>query len=217
MLPVSTPYLNRQIDEVLRFIPDQPGLRSLEVGCGMGRYTLILWERGLAVEGLDLSPVLLQRLREFDGGRHDHPLYCADILHPPQELESCYELLFGFFTLHHLHHLQGCFSAMATLLKPGGQILFLEPNPFNPLYYIQITFTPGMTWQAEGGLLRMRRSILQPALESAGFRSVAIHRFGFFPPIITNLSGGVRLEGLLEKFPPFKPFLPFQIVVAEKA
>ena len=216
MVPTRSPYLNRHIDQVLQFAPQKPGMRILEVGCGMGRYTLLLWERGYAVEGLDLSPVLLQRLRDYDGGQHDQPLYCADILSPPDELHQSFDIVMGFFTLHHLHDLKACFAAMASLLRPGGQILFLEPNAFNPLYYIQILLTPRMTWKGEGGIVRMRPDILFPALQNAGFRSIRFHHFGFFPPFITNLPGGVRLESLMEKLP-IKPFLPFQIVVADKA
>ena len=96
MVPRDTPYLNRHVDQMLRFFPEKTNLRILEVGCGMGRYTLILWRRGLAVEGLDLSPILLKRLRDFDAGQHDYPLYCGDIADPPEELTERYDLVVGF-------------------------------------------------------------------------------------------------------------------------
>ena len=55
MQPTGTPYLNRHVDELVRFAGIEPGQRVLEVGCGMGRYTLLLAERGIRVEGIDLS------------------------------------------------------------------------------------------------------------------------------------------------------------------
>jgi SAM-dependent methyltransferase len=131
-------------------------------------------------------------------------------------LHQSFDVVLGFFTLHHLLELTDCFAAMASLLKPGGQMLFLEPNAFNPLYYIQIMLTPRMTWKGEGGIVRMRPQVLLLALQNSGFRSIRFHHFGFFPPFITNLPYGVRLESMMEKLP-LKPFLPFLIIMADKA
>ena len=53
MVPRDTPCLQRHVDELLRFASVSASDRVLEVGCGMGRYTLLLAERGVRVEGLD--------------------------------------------------------------------------------------------------------------------------------------------------------------------
>ncbi len=212
MQPAGTPYLQRQVDEVMRFAGIAPGQRILEVGCGMGRYTFILAERGVRVEGLDLSPVLLNRLREHDGGRFNIPLHCADVSQPPSALRAAFESVVGFFTLHHLHDLSACFQAMARLVRPGGQVVFLEPNPYNPLYYLQILLTPGMTWQGDGGLVRMRRGLLFRAMRDAGLRDLDLTRFGFFPPFLTNRPWGRAVEALLERVPLWRFALPFQII-----
>ena len=116
MVPSGSPYLRRHTDALVGYAGLQPGERVLEVGCGMGRYTLLLAERGIAVEGLDLSPVLLERLRAFDGGRFDVPLHVADVIEPPADLLGRFDAVVGFFTLHHLHDLGVSFRAMARLL-----------------------------------------------------------------------------------------------------
>ena len=68
MVPERSPYLVRQVEELVRFARLVPGERVLKIGAGMGRYTLLLAGKGLALEGMDLSPVLLERLRKYDGG-----------------------------------------------------------------------------------------------------------------------------------------------------
>ena len=55
MVPVDSPYLNRHLDEALRAAGVRPEERLLEIGCGMGRYTLLLAQRGCAVEGMDIA------------------------------------------------------------------------------------------------------------------------------------------------------------------
>ena len=70
----------RQLDETLRFASVTAADRVLEIGCGMGRGTLLLAERGVRVEGLDLSQALLDRLRAYNRGRFHIPIHCADVL-----------------------------------------------------------------------------------------------------------------------------------------
>ena len=183
MQPASTPYLRRHVEHVIEYAELLRTDRILDVGCGIGKYTMILAERGLQVEGLDLTPALIEQFREFDGGRYNIPLYCTDILDPPPEIVGQYDKLVSFFTLHHLFDFEGSFAAMRKLLKPGGSIVLLEPNAFNPLYYVQITITPRMTWEGDGGVAKMRKSVIYPAMQSAGFDNLAVRRFRFLPAI----------------------------------
>ncbi|MEW6231236.1 MAG: methyltransferase domain-containing protein [Chloroflexota bacterium] len=216
MVPKDSPYLRRHVDEALRFASFSPGERVLEVGCGMGRYTLILARQGVRVEGLDLSPVLLDRLQAFNDGRFDIPLHCANIENPPTELEGAFDVVLGFFTLHHLHDLDSGFAAMSRILKPGGRVAFLEPNPFNPLYYLQILITPGITWQGDKGIVRMRPSLIIRAMQSAGLSRLAMVRFGFLPPFLANQRWGSRVEATLERAPIWRALLPFQLFKGER-
>lgn len=211
MVPVRSPYLLRQVEELVRFARLAPGDRVLEIGSGMGRYTLLLAEKGLSLEGMDLSPVLLERLRTYDGGQHPIPLHAFDVAEPPADLKGHFDAVIGFFTLHHLHDLKACYRGMADLLAPGGRVAFLEPNALNPLYYLQITFTPGMTWKGDKGMLEMRRGPVFRAMKSAGFTELTLERFGFFPPFLSNRRAGRKLEELLERIPLLRPVLPFQL------
>lgn len=215
MLPADSPYLRRQVDELVRFAGIRNDESLLEVGCGMGRYTLKLAERGLRIEGLDLTPRLLERLREFNAARYDIPLYCADVMNPPPELNERFDVVLGFFTLHHLHDLKPCFRAMKRLLKPSGRVVFLEPNPYNPLYYLQVMLTPGMTWEGDRGIVRMRRRVIFDAMQSAGLVHPALLRFGFFPPALANMRRVQTIERRLESFPLWRAALPFQLFRGE--
>lgn len=216
MLPADTHNIRRQANELLRFGKIKPGDRVLEVGCGMGRHTFYLAEQGIKIEGLDLSPDLLARMHEFNGGRYNIPLYCADIWDHPPELTGQFDAVIGFFTLHHLHDLSRCFTAMTELVKSDGRLVFVEPNPYNPLYYLQMLITPGMSWQGDGGIVRMRPNIIFSAMHSAGLSRLAMSRFGFFPPFLANQSWGARIEEELEKVVIWRNLLPFQLFRGER-
>ena len=211
MRPTSTPYVERQVDALVRFAGLTAGDHVLDVGCGMGRYTLPLAERGLSVEGIDLSRTLLDRFEAFNGGRHEIPLHCADILELPESLDASFDAAVGFFTLHHLHDLTASFAAMARVVRPGGRIVFLEPNPLNVLYYIQLAVAPGMSWQGDKGILKMRPRTVFRAMQEAGLTSPAFERFGLLPPFAANRPLGGRLERRLERVPLWCPMLAFQL------
>jgi SAM-dependent methyltransferase len=215
MRPTDSNYVQRQVDGLVECADLSRGERVLDVGCGMGRYTFALADRGLAVEGLDLSENLLEQFREFDSGRYGIPLHCADVVDPPDELRGRFDAVVGFFTLHHLHDLAGCLSAMAGLAKPGGRIVFLEPNPLNPLYYIQMLLVPGMSWSGDRGILNMREQKVFGAMAAAGLVKPRLERFGFFPPFVVNRRFGPGLEDALERFPLWRANLPFQLFRAE--
>jgi SAM-dependent methyltransferase len=211
MRPASTPYVERQVDTLVRFAGLAAGDHILDVGCGMGRYTLPLAERGLAVEGIDISRTLLDRLEAFNAGRHEIPLHCADILELPELLDRTFDAAVGFFTLHHLHDLPAAFAAIARLVRPGGRVAFLEPNPLNLLYYIQLAVAPGMSWKGDKGILNMRPRTVFGAIEEAGLTYPRLERFGLFPPFAANRPLGARLERWLERVPLWRPLLAFQL------
>jgi SAM-dependent methyltransferase len=216
MVPVESAYLQRHLDSLLQFGNISAADRLLEVGCGMGRYTILLAKRGIRVDGLDLSPVLLDRLREYAGGTFDGALYAADVEHPPDGLAGTFDVVIALFALHHMRDLPTAFAAMFRLVKPGGRVVFLEPNPYNPLFYIQMLLTPGMSWKGDGGIILMRRSLIFKALRHAGFVQPEMRRFGFLPPFAVNRSFGSRLEALLERVPLWRPLLPFQLFRATR-
>ncbi len=91
MRPTSTPYVERQVETLVRFAGLAAGDHLLDVGCGMGRYTLPLAERGFSVEGIDLSRTLLDRLAAFNAGRYEIPLHCVDILELPESLDGAFD------------------------------------------------------------------------------------------------------------------------------
>lgn len=211
MVPVRTPYVMRQIREMISFVQLRPGERVLDVGCGAGRHAFLLAEHGFRVDGMDLSPELLSVLRRFDGGRYGIRAFEGDIQSPPKELWGRYDAVVGFFVLHHVADVLAAMRGAARLLRPGGRIAFMEPNPWNPLYYFQVTFTPGMSWKAERGILNMRESLVLTALRQAGFQPYSVRRYGFLPRFVFNQAWGNRLDTTLEKCPLWDWMLPFQL------
>lgn len=218
MVPRRSAYVDRQLDRLVETLQVDRGTRILEVGCGMGRFTLPMRARGLDVAGLELSPALLEGLEEHRRRweLEEAPLYCADMSEPPPQLLERFDAVVGFFTLHHVHDLAACLRGVAACLRPGGRAAFIEPNPLNPLYYLQITFTPGMSWRADAGIVRMRRSLLKRAMSEGGLTPESHARFGLLPPFLAERDKLIRVDDVVERIPLLGPFLAFQILAGRK-
>jgi SAM-dependent methyltransferase len=205
----DTPYVRRHVGWMETFAGLRPGDRVLDAGCGQGRFTLPLAARGHDVEGLDVAPVLLERLAAADGGRFGIAVHEADLLDPPERLRERYDAVVGFFALHHFHDVAACLRGARRLVRPGGVVAFLEPNALCPLYYAQIALTPGMTFAGDGGLVRMRPAALRRSYADAGLEDVHVELRGFGPPALVDRPRGRRLDAAAERRtpPPLRPFL----------
>jgi SAM-dependent methyltransferase len=215
IVPRDSRHLRRQLDETMR-VGDVSGAdRVLEVGCGMGRFTLMLAERGVHVEGLDLSPGLLKRLRAGGQTRFDIPLYCADTLDPPATLSDSFDVVMGFFVLHHLKDVHRAVKSMSRMLKPGGRLVLLDANGWNPLFFLQMLMMRGMTWQGDKGLAQMRPGVVFDAMRNAGLTRLAVSRFGFLPSFVVDHKWGSRLDLAMERLPLPDVCHAFQIFSAQ--
>jgi 2-polyprenyl-3-methyl-5-hydroxy-6-metoxy-1,4-benzoquinol methylase len=210
MVPADTRSVRRHVQAVTLAAGLRPGERVLDAGCGLGRCTIPLARLGIAVEGLDLNAALVQQIAAHAGGE-SIPTHVGDMCDPPDGLHGGFDAVVGFFALHHLSDLRRAFEGVRALLRPGGRVAFAEPNPFNPLYYVQITATPGMSWRGDGGIVRMRRSIVGPAMSAAGFVPERTVMYGFFPPAIANRGVGAAVEERFERLTAIRRFLPFQV------
>ncbi|MEQ9467038.1 MAG: class I SAM-dependent methyltransferase [Ekhidna sp.] len=216
MKPVMSPYVMRHIEEFTSFTSFSTNDQLLEVGCGMGKFTFPLLRKGLKITGLDLSPNLLQKLLEYNNNTFQINLISSDILEIPEQYNEQFDHVIGFFTLHHFHHLETYYQAMARILRPGGTITFVEPNAYNPLYYLQILLSPRMTWAGDKGVAMMRKSKFHSAAKYVGLEHLRIRHYGYFPPFLYNTKPGRKIDHFLDKLRVFRPVSAFQIVQLSK-
>jgi 2-polyprenyl-3-methyl-5-hydroxy-6-metoxy-1,4-benzoquinol methylase len=188
--------------------------RIIDVGCGPGRYSNVFLRLGHSVEAMDLTPRVVKSLR--DSSPHI-PAHIGDLMAPPSELLGRFDIVTGFFVLHHVHDLAAALRGASSLLRPGGRLAFCEPNPFFLGYAAQIAGTRHMSFRGEAGILRMRKRLLQAACKSAGLKNFAVVRFGLFPPKLANHRFGAAIEERLERIPIIGHVRAFQVFSAEKA
>lgn len=215
MLALDTPYVRRHHAEVMASAALPPGASVCEWGSGLGRFSRLLLQDGLKVDAIELSPQQSSEARNALAGYDGLTVHCGDVADVLDRMQGGFDAMVGYFMLHHLPELERYFHAAHRALRPGGRMVFVEPNPFHPLYPVQILGTPGMRWQAERGIYRLTPGGLRRAAAAAGFAGVRIRRYGSIPRAPYNWLARRGRERLLE---PCLPSIakPFQAIVIRR-
>jgi SAM-dependent methyltransferase len=137
--------------------------RALDVGCGDGRITRALADRGIHTVGLDISPgmIALARSRTRDA---QHPLLeyrLGDIMAAP--LES-YDLVISVSTAHHMP-LAAFVQRLATALAPGGTLIIQDVTTRRGIRHLPVN---ALAWLA-------RRLRLVPATDGGSPAIAALY------------------------------------------
>ncbi|MCP5477937.1 MAG: methyltransferase domain-containing protein [Rhodanobacteraceae bacterium] len=138
----------------------------------------------------------------------DFRMHCGDVGEQLEQLDGSFDAMVGYFMLHHLPELGSYFRKAFTALKPGGRMVFVEPNPWCPLFPIQITLTPGMRWAAEQGNLWAHAKTIEHSRETGGLHRAQYRALRLAAPCAYNWLGKWNRERMLEPFVPrsMKPF-----------
>ncbi len=152
-----------QVDFVTRMCGLTPGARVLDLGCGAGRHSILLAERGVNVTGVDLSPRLLKLARERWASRNPDrsgPFFApGDMRWPPVsgpfDAVLMLDVTLGVFAVDAEH--VRTLAAVRERLKPGGRLVL---ELFNPYFWAHNQVTqhfPAGTASAAADLVRTYR------------------------------------------------------------
>lgn len=102
---------------LLRRLPERCE-RVLDVGCGTGALARTIAARGVRVDAVDRSPVMIERARTASAGGGGVTYHLSDVLTDPLP-GAGYDAIVSMSTLHHLP-LPEVLPRLAAALRPGG-------------------------------------------------------------------------------------------------
>lgn len=193
-----------------------PGVRVLELGCGSGEFTRRLAATGARLVALDLSAELLARAR----GRTPPPgarFLRGNAMTLPFRDESV-DVVCGCSVLHHLD-VETALREVRRVLRPGGRLLFSEPNLLNPQVLLMFACGPLRPYFGvspdEMAFTRGRASRL---LRRAGFARFSVRYFDFLHPGTPQALLGLAapLAERLERVPGVRAIAGSLLIHAER-
>lgn len=192
----------------------KPGMRILEVGCGVGNLSKQVKDAGAFIVSVDISAELLKEAQKTKCG-------CHYVLQDVQRLgfvRGIFDLVIGNSILHHAEF-KRALTEIYGVLKPGGCICFFEPNMLNPQIMFQknIPFFKRLAGDTphETAFFRWR---LSGDLKAMGFKEIYVGNWDFLHPGIPSclVSGADWAGKFLEKTPILKEFSGSLSVEARK-
>jgi SAM-dependent methyltransferase len=180
----------------------EPGRRALELGCGTGVFLEKTAPSGATIHGLDLSEDLLVKARAKLSGFSNVTLdrgNAEQMPYPAADFDAAY----GSSVLHHLD-LDASLREIHRVLRPGGRLVFAEPNILNPqvalMFHLKATKEYFGVSPDEMAFSRFRA---RSSLRKAGFHDVQVWPMDFLHPSTPQawLDAVARLGSFLERVP----------------
>jgi SAM-dependent methyltransferase len=163
--------------EVGRF---RAGERLLEIGCGTGIVTeLVRRATGASIVGTDISPDLIAEATERLPGVTFQVDNAVRLSFPAGTFDAVY----GSSILHHLE-IDPALREMLRVLKPGGRVVFAEPNMMNPQILVQKNVPIVKRWAGDvpHETAFVRWSLVR-RLHRLGFTEASVVPFDFLHPM----------------------------------
>ncbi|MCL6602167.1 MAG: methyltransferase domain-containing protein [Paenibacillus sp.] len=114
---------NHYHDYLLQFVPKKCEM-AIDIGCGTGEFSRELAMQSKEVYGFDLSPISIEKAKDFSKSLPNVSYRAQDIMEYPFNDESvdCFSSL---AVLHHIN-LHEILPKLKRALKPGGVLIFLD-------------------------------------------------------------------------------------------
>lgn len=121
-------------EDIVKMLEDRPDQKIwvLDAGCGHGRWSKLLGEKGFEVVGADVS----RERVEFGHGNcqvKNVSFMVGSLLDVPVKREAM-QVCFCTHVLHHFRDLESVIDELSTVLQGGGEFLIFEPNGSNLVY-----------------------------------------------------------------------------------
>lgn len=210
----------RRCDGIIEQLNGAVSKTAVEIGCGNGKnaYT-IARKTGYQVLGTDIcAPFIEEAKQRYTLPNLEYKL--MDFNNPQGIAGRSFGYVFGNGILHHLYYdLDTSLVNMKQLLEPGGKLIFMEPNIYNP--YCQLIFkVPFLRkWaKLEPDEMAFSSSFIKKKLVKAGYKNISVTYKDFLLPGIPDflIKPSIAIGNIAEKIPLVKNIAQSIFIVAEK-
>ena len=190
--------------------------KVLEIGCGTGLFTEQLALTEHQIVAIDISSTLLNLAKKRIN--RSNVVFEKEDAHKTSFGNDSFDFIVGSSALHHLDS-GAALKEFFRILKPGGKIMFTEPNMLNPQIAVQknIPFIKKLAGDSPDEKAFIKWS-LKKILAGNGFIDIFIENFDFLHPAIPKflLSYAGRLCVMMEYIPVLKEISGSLVIKAGK-
>ena len=211
----------------LALLGDVTGQSIVHLQCHFGMDTISLARMGADVTGLDLSDEAIRQAKVLaDKTGIAAQFVCGDVYQAPELLGQQYDVVFTTYgTIGWLPDINRWAEVVSTLLKPGGQLVFVEFHPVVWMFdndFKEITYSyfqreaieeteegtyaaeDGQTYQSVSwnhGLAEVVGALLRQGLTISHFEEYPYSPYNCFAHTEAYEPGKFRIQHLADKIP----------------
>jgi len=173
----------KKVDKIIEKLELKDGDSVLEIGVATGIHAdAILKERDVKYTGLDISAELLKEADKVLNKYKTHKKKNVKLVVGEGEnlpfKDNSFDAVFISSTLHHLSDPEKGILELVRVLKPGKNIMVMEPNKF----FIK-NFVEGVFKKFERNVLKMTKKNLRKWGTKAKLKDMEITNFIYSPPV----------------------------------
>jgi len=199
-IPGEQRYRRRCIDKLGH--PFRGDERLLDAGCGDGGVARLLRERVAQVVAVDVEPS--ETWQDGDGISFS----VADAEKLPFG-EDEFDLIHSKDSLHHMVDPERALAEYRRVVKPGGSVLIVEANRYNPIFFVHMTKMLGH----EHFTRKRFHSLVRSAFPNARFGTFEAR---FLPQAERILKVQEAVENTLERLPGYSRLVAYNYAVAAR-
>lgn len=178
-------YQQIELDQLKKTLNLPKGSSILDFGCGRGRISLYFLQNGYNVHSVDISSYALKFLQ---GKYKKNKTKTWGKLTTSEQVptKANFDAIVGADVLHHVP-IEATFRLFKKALKPGGKIVFSEPNAYHLPWYLHF-YMNNIPFDIEKGILDCTVQNFQSLLKKTGFKQINISGHGIVPTKFLNFS-----------------------------
>lgn len=177
---------------------------ALDIGCGNGEDAVLLSKYADRVFALDIQ----ENVNWFKLKREKYRLVfnIADARNLPFR-DNQFDFIFIKDVLHHAVNFNKIISEIKRVVKPGGTIMIIEANRFNPIFYLHMTLMHGHQHFSRGFFIKL----IKRHFKKAEIRHIETRVYPVCNACIIYFLH--LIESILEKISVFRPFLAYNVAI----
>ena len=123
-----------ELDFLVSALQLQPGSRLLDAGCGPGHFAIAFAERGCVVDGIDISPQMIERARANAAATGVEITFAVGDLAAIDAPDATYDAIAARMALQFSPHLSAVLDEFERAGNPDARFWLSVPGSLAPMY-----------------------------------------------------------------------------------